>query len=45
MMLASDLGSFNQVLIDLTYSSKWKPGDSVRKNPLAIHGCSDLLFP
>ena len=28
MILAFDLASFNQVLIDLTDSSKWKPGDN-----------------
>ena len=28
MILTFDLGSFNQVLIDMTNSSKWKPGDN-----------------
>ena len=28
MILAFDLGSFNQVLRDMTNSSKWKPGDN-----------------
>lgn len=28
MILAFDLGSFNQVLIDMTNSSKRKPGDN-----------------
>lgn len=32
MILAFDLASFNQVLIDLTDSSKWKPGDNAWKS-------------
>ena len=28
MILTFDLGSFNQVLINMTNSSKWKPGDN-----------------